>query len=105
MSETSPAATTIVTEYGVRQPNGNEAWGGTVTTRDERGYTTDRPMERVHTDLLTRRHFLNQLHNTADAAGVDKDQFIAGHTLITRQRITITLAPVASEATLDGTVI
>lgn len=98
MSETS---TEIVTEYGIRQPNGNEAWGGNVTTRDERHYTNERDMKAVHESTATRQNFVRQLHATADAAGVDKDQFVAGHALITRQRITITLAPVAADADLS----
>lgn len=98
----SAATTEITTEYGIRQPNGNELWGGRVTTRpaNHGGGARERTMAELHESPHIRRDFLAQLKHTADAAGVEPLEFVSGHRLITRQLITITLP--AEDAPTDA---
>lgn len=84
--------TELTTEYGIRKPNGEEEWNGNVNTltRGARDILT-RSMEQVHKDSSVHRDFARFLASIADEAGIDRDQYIKGHTLLTRQRITVTL--------------
>ena len=98
---TQPSTTEVTTEYGIRQPNGNEAWGVKVATLPPGGFSKERDIREVHELGHVRQSFVRHLADTADKAGIDIVKFIRGHRLITRQRIVITLAPEDADPTVQ----
>lgn len=99
---TTPGAThDVATEYGFRKPNGEEQWGGNVPTLPTHGSMTYRDLQNVHENRLVRSDLIRRLEAVAEEVGVDKAEFVSGHRLITRQRITVILPAVDADPTIQ----
>ncbi len=102
MTTTTTGATHDVTaEYGIRKPNGEEQWDGRVNTILRSGDVMTRSIDAVHTDRETRAGYGRWLEATAGEVGIDKAEYVAGHRLITRQRITVILPAVDADPTIQ----
>lgn len=99
---TTPGAThDVTTEHGVRKPNGEEQWNTTVHTLPSHGSISYRHLKEVHENQNYRRDFIRHLEATAGEVGVDKAEYVSGHRLITRQRITVILPAVDADPTVQ----
>lgn len=98
----SAAAThEVITEYGIRQPDGTEVWSTTVAAQTPNGQTIYPTLSTVHTDRDSRAGFVKNLKAIAKEVGVDPLDYVSGHRLITRQRIVVVLPPVDADPTIQ----
>lgn len=96
-TEETTAQLTTITEYGIRQPNGNEVWDAEVKVRVDQYSTRPVHLKEIHASYRRREQLIAFLRETATDVGTPVDEFIAGHTLITRQRLVTVLPPVTVE--------
>ncbi|QAY16171.1 hypothetical protein SEA_SONALI_59 [Arthrobacter phage Sonali] len=88
----TPAETQITREYGLRKPDGTVIWNEQVHTLNDSGTVYMKPLQEVHEKPYARAAFSRYLVNVAAEVGIDHLQYVTSHRLLTRDRITVTLA-------------
>lgn len=96
------ATTTTVTQHGIQRPDGEIAWGTSATPYFAGvGITSAATNELVSHEGKKRpgREVMREaLHKVAKQVGVNPEEFVAAHTYVSRDILTITMEPVAGEA-------